>query len=69
MDSPRIVYQPREDATPEVELSALAAVYKFVVFDSQESKGGPNDLTKDMTKECTISQDKKGQDSADIYRN
>ncbi len=30
MDSVRITYQPRSDATLEGELAALVAVYKFV---------------------------------------
>jgi hypothetical protein len=30
-DDPRIVYTPREGATPEGETSALAAVYAFVL--------------------------------------
>ena len=31
MNDPRIIYTPRPDATPESELSALAAVYKFLL--------------------------------------
>ena len=31
MDKLRLVYIPREDATPEGELSALAAVYAYVL--------------------------------------
>jgi hypothetical protein len=31
MDDPRLDYLPREDATPESELVALAAVYAFVI--------------------------------------
>lgn len=31
MDKPRLVYLPREDATPEGELCALAEVYRFVL--------------------------------------
>ncbi len=31
MDKPRLVYVPREDATPEAECAALAAVYQFVL--------------------------------------
>ena len=30
-DTPRAVYTPREDATPEGELAALAAVYAFML--------------------------------------
>jgi hypothetical protein len=31
MSSSRIIYRPREDATPEGELAALAAVYEFAL--------------------------------------
>ena len=31
MDSSRIAYTPRQDATPEGELNALSAVYKFIL--------------------------------------
>jgi len=31
MSSARITYTPRPDATPESELDALAAIYKFVL--------------------------------------
>ena len=65
MDSVRVTYAPRPDVTPEAELSALAAVYKFVL--SQTSKGGPHDLTDDMTKECTTRPDKKGMQNADLH--
>jgi hypothetical protein len=67
MSSPRVTYTPRPDVTPEAELSALAAVYKFVLFDSQASKGGLHDLTGDSIKECATRQDKKGRDSAHLH--
>jgi hypothetical protein len=53
MNSPRIVYVPRPDATPEAELNTLAEIYKFVLFDSQARKGGPHDLTGGSTKKWT----------------
>jgi hypothetical protein len=31
MDSSRITYTPRPDATPEAELHALATVYRFIL--------------------------------------
>ncbi len=31
MSSPRISYTPRLDATPEVELAALTACYRFIL--------------------------------------
>ena len=48
MKSPGIVYRSRADATPEAELAALVATYKFVLFGSQASKGGPHDLTHNV---------------------
>jgi hypothetical protein len=65
-DASRIVYTPRPGATQEAELSALAAVYRFLIHE----KGDRNDLTGTSTKECTISQDKKGnEENADLYSN
>jgi len=65
VDNPRITYTPRPDATPEAELSALAAVYRFLVLE----KGESDDLTGTSTKEWTTSQDKKGTAHADIHGN
>jgi hypothetical protein len=62
-DASRIVYTPRPDATQEAELSALAAVFRFLIL----KKGDRNDLTGTSTKECTISQDKEGKESADLH--
>jgi len=53
MDSPRLTYTPHPDATPEAQLKVLANVYRYVLFDSQASKGGPHDLTSGSTKEWT----------------
>lgn len=61
----RITYAPRPDASTEAEISALAAVYRFLVL----KKGDRNDLTGTSTKECVTSQDKKGKDNADIHGN
>jgi hypothetical protein len=63
----RITYTPRSDAKPEAELDVIAAIYKFVLFDSQANKGGPLDLTNDSTKECMTRQDKKGMQDADLH--
>ena len=63
MDKPRVTYTPRPDATPEAELSALAAVYRFLLLE----KGESNDLTGTSTKEWTTSQDEKGTEYADIH--
>ena len=31
MDSPRMTYTPRPDATPEAEVNVLANVYRFIL--------------------------------------
>ena len=68
MDSPRITYTPRPDATPETEVTALAAIYKFVLFDSQTRRGDLlHDLTDTSPKKQTTRQEKKGNENADVY--
>jgi hypothetical protein len=62
-----ITYAPRADATPEAELGALAAVYRFILFDSQASKGGLHDLTGNSTVEYTTRPAKKGMQNADLH--
>jgi hypothetical protein len=57
MGGSHITYTPRPDATPATELSALAAVYRFILFESSANKqGGPatapddaEDLENDRT--------------------
>ncbi len=41
MDSPRIIYTSRPDATPEAELNVLANVYRFILDCHAKKKGGP----------------------------
>ncbi len=67
MSSPRITYTSRPYATPEAELDTLAAIYRFVLFDSQARRGGLHDLTDDSTKKLTIRQEKKGKENADVH--
>jgi hypothetical protein len=51
MSSVRIIYTPRPDTTPESEVSALAAIYKFALAKQRaahpaapnEAKGSEND--------------------------
>jgi hypothetical protein len=69
MTRPHISFTPSHEVTAEAELAALVAIYKFVLFDSQASKGGPDDLTQNVTKECTTRPEKKGTDNADVHRN
>jgi hypothetical protein len=45
--NPRIVYRPREDATPQGETSALCAVYKFVLAKQRAAgSAAPDDAMK-----------------------
>jgi hypothetical protein len=53
-------------SAPDECIRALGLLLK-ASFNSQASKGGPHDLTGDSTKECTTSQDKKGQDNANLH--
>ena len=41
MNCPEVIYRPRIDATPETELSALRAVYKFVLESKQTAEPAP----------------------------
>ena len=57
MAESRVVYRPRADATPETELSALVAAYRFIIFDCRHEteKGaqrGAPDAAKDSKNEC-----------------
>jgi len=45
---PRIQYVPRDDTTPEGELAALAAVYRYLLFYSHETS---EDLEADSAEE------------------
>jgi len=45
VNCPEVIYHPRIDATPETELSALTAVYRYVLFGSQARRGDLHDLT------------------------
>ncbi len=49
MSDPRITYSPRPDSTPEAELDALVAVYKFIIECHESRKvadltGDPNEV-------------------------
>jgi hypothetical protein len=66
--APSIRYTMRPDTSPEAELNALAAIYEYVLCDSQARKGAPHDLTRGSTKRLTRT-DKKGTDNADIHGN
>jgi hypothetical protein len=51
VDNPRVTYTPHPDTAPEAELSALAAIYKLVLSNSQAKRGDPHDLTNNTTTE------------------
>jgi hypothetical protein len=65
-EAQHITVKPLLGNSPEAELDALAAVYRYVLFDSQASKGGPHDLTNNLTEECARL-DQKGKDNADVH--
>lgn len=51
MDNPRNTYTRRHDATPTSELAALAAIYRFLLFECHaKNEGGPETAPKDGTK-------------------
>lgn len=50
MDSTRITYRPRPDATPEDEVRALAEAYRFILQASEEKKKGARPGTLDDAK-------------------
>ena len=43
MSKPRLVYTPRQDATRDGELNALAAVYKLILDSAEERAAHPRD--------------------------
>ncbi len=51
MSDAHINYIPRPDANPEGEAAALAAVYRYVLFDSYASRGGDHDPSNGVTVE------------------
>ena len=60
MDSARVLYSPRVDATPEGELAALAAVYALILDchakkKAAESSGGEDDGKGDKHVRATTS--------------
>jgi hypothetical protein len=66
VNSARINYTPRTDATPEAELNALAAVYKLVLNCHDKKKAaehsqpsGPDDA-EDLENDRTANTDSSG---------
>jgi hypothetical protein len=54
----QVTYLTHPDATPESELNALAAVYRFLILE----KGDAHDLTNKTLARAEGVNDKKGQD-------
>ena len=50
MNCPEVIYRPRPNATPETEISALAACYRFIL-DCHAKKEGARPGAPDDTKE------------------
>ncbi len=50
MSNPRIIYRPRPDTTPESELNALAAVYRFILDCKAKKEAAPASRSDDAMK-------------------
>lgn len=71
--SPCVSYAPREGATPEGELAALAAVYRYCLFQRPEQrkatevdfgqKGVEHDLVEDLATSVDFGQKEKHEES------
>ena len=54
MADSKVVYLPRADATPESELSALVAAYRFIIFDCRhETEKGAQHGAPDAAEESS----------------
>jgi len=51
MAESKVIYPPRPDATPESELSALVAAYRFLMSDCHVSEKGAQPGAPDAAKE------------------
>jgi hypothetical protein len=51
MAESKVVYRPLDGATPESELSALVATFRFVIFDCHARKKGARPGAPDAAKE------------------
>jgi hypothetical protein len=60
MDDPRLEYLPREDATPEGELAALAAVYAFIIQAHERKKAAAP--ANEKGKEVDTEERRQGQE-------
>jgi hypothetical protein len=58
-NAPRIVYAPRPGATPEAELNAVAACYRFILFEGSASKKEAVELTLDPYAAARVNQEEE----------
>ena len=56
--TPRIVYRTRDDATPEAEVAAVAAVYRFIIEGARKRGRLPDKSGPDDAKESDVSRHK-----------
>jgi hypothetical protein len=63
---PSIVYRPREEATPEAELKALAAIYKFVLGCHAKKEDAPKDAAVVRAKEEVSHVEQRSDRSSEI---
>jgi hypothetical protein len=61
MNSPRVTYRPREDATPEAELNAVAYCYRFILFGSSASKKEAVEPTPSSYAAARVKHEKGGE--------
>lgn len=55
--NPCLIYSPREDATPEGELAALANIYRFVLECHDERKKSSRDESGGEGAQSSLSQE------------
>jgi hypothetical protein len=65
MDDTRLDYLPREDATPEGELAALAAVYSLVIQAHERNLAAP---ANERQKEVNSEERRQGQDQKTLAK-
>jgi hypothetical protein len=62
MNSSRIAYAPRPDATPEGELNALASIYRFVLDSAHKNAAGRTSTNGDRGRAgCSVQLEGSGR--------
>jgi hypothetical protein len=65
MDSPRITYTPRPDATPEAEVNVLANVYRFTLDCHAKKKAAEPAPKADSCNDVAIARNTEGVTDVD----